>query len=115
MIIVKLLFFFILCVVLKKCFGLCNVLVFILFVNILLDEGIIVLYVWVSCVIEFNKIIIFFLCLIRCFVFLIIILVIWMWWFVGLLNVEVIILFLIRCCILVIFLGCLLIRSIISL
>lgn len=56
----------------------------------------------------------FFLCLIRCLVFLIIIFVICMWCDVGLLKVEVIILFFIRCCILVIFFGCLLISSIIS-
>lgn len=64
---------------------------------------------------ELSKIIMFFLCFIRCFVFLIIILVICMCWFVGLLKVEVIILFWIRWCIFVIFLGCLLISNIINL
>lgn len=107
------LFFLMLCVVLKKCFGCCNVFVFILLVRILLDDGIVVLNVWFKCVIELSKIIILCLCLIRCLVFLMIILDIVMWCDVGLLKVEDIILFFMLCCMLVIFFGCLLISRII--
>lgn len=62
---------------------------------------------------ELSRIIIFFLCLIKCFVFLIIILVIWMWWVGDLLNVDVMILLWIVCFIFVIFLGRLLMRRMI--
>lgn len=110
---VRLLFFFMLCVVLKKCFGWCRVLVFILLVSILFEFGIMLLQVWVRWVIELSRIIIFFLCLIRCLVCLMIIFVICMWCVVGLLKVELMILLCMVCCILVIFFGCLLISSMI--
>lgn len=109
--IVSELFFLMLCVVLKKCFGCCSVFVLILFVSILFDVGIMVLYVCVRCVIELSRIMMLCFILMRCLVFLIIILVICMWCVVGLLNVDVIILLVIECCILVIFFGCLLISS----
>lgn len=111
---VRLLFFLIFCVVLKKCLGFFSVWVLILLVSILLEDGMIVLYVWVKWVIEFSRIMIFCLCLIRCLVFFNIIFVIWMCCEGGLLKVLVIILLCIVCRILVIFLGCLLISNIIK-